>query len=370
MGRDWHQGNRSLRWIPTGDLWQNVSPIRLSCMKKALVLIVALPLLFVSTAAAQKQSTEIPPAKSEIPPRLMIPVSRADDRGEFAPLEESKTLNEPLALPRMRITPEPIGVREIRIYKGLVVGYPHSGLIVREERGKVSGRLFRYWPRNDTVFAKDIDFEAIYAADEAGRCTTPVRGKDAVVCTVVFVREPDWKLLLATLDSLHAWDLPDESRVARSADVVDGWVIRVEARRDTSYVRYQYHNPEVYQPPYGPSALRMMRMVDSLFRYTRPPANLRYMRGILVYGRDTSDFTPCGKSNETGFAEGMLYPIVKVIGDSIYRAHIGPTRAVEIEGWARRGDAPKVHYKRTFDRTWGFDSVAVARPASTHSCRT
>jgi hypothetical protein len=326
-------------------------------------------LLFLVAAAVFFASAEAQTSKLAIPPRLLIPISRSDIRGEIAPLEESKTLNEPLGLPRLRTTPFPAGVREIRIYEGLVVGYPHSGLIVREENGKVTGRLFRYWPRNDTVYTENLDYEALYEKDETDRCTPPVRGIDASVCTVKFTKEPDWQALLASLDSLHAWTLPDESRVPKSEHVVDGWVIRVEARRDTVYTRYQYHNPGVYQPPYGPSAQHIMHMVDSLFRYTPVPKNLQYVHGVLVYGRDKSDFAPCDKPGESGFMEGMLYPIAKLIGDSVYRAHVGPTAALEIEGWAHRGDEPKEHYKRKFQRTWFMDSLTVAQSAPTRGCK-
>jgi len=337
---------------------------------KRILLLFAVAGAFLSAAEAQQsQSVDASGTSLQIPPRLLIPISRYDIRGEIAPLEESKTLNEPLGFPRLRTTPLPAGVREIRIYEGLVIGYPHSGLIVREENGNVTGRLFRYWPRNDTAFTEIRDAEALYEKDEAHRCRTPVRGKEASVCIVMFTKEPDWRALLASLDSLHAWTLPDESRVPKSQHVVDGWVIRVEARRDTVYTRYQYHNPDVYAPPYGPSALQIMRIVDSLFRYTAPPPNLQYIHGVLVYGRDSSDFAPCGKPNEIGFIDGKLYPIAKVIGDSVYRAHIGPTAALEIEGWARRGDEQKEHYKRKFNTTWFMDSMTVARPAPTRACK-
>ncbi|HKR08584.1 MAG TPA: hypothetical protein VJS39_05300 [Gemmatimonadaceae bacterium] len=321
--------------------------------------------LFGVRAAAQIDSA----SGREIPARLLIPISRYDIRGEVAPLEESKALNEPLGLPRLRTTALPAGVREIRIYEGLVIGYPHSGLVVREQNGKVSGFLFRYWPRNDTSFAEIGDAEARYEQDEAHRCNPPVRGKEATICKVRFTTEPNWSALLQALDKLHAWDLPDESRVRKSAMVFDGWVIRAEARRDTSYVRYQYHNPEVYEPPYGPSALAIMRLVDSLFRYTPPPPNLKYVHGILLYGRDTSDFSLCGK-NEVGLMDGMIYPIAKVIGDSAYKSHIGPTAAFEIEGWARHGTEPKERYKRKFNSTWYLDSMTVVKPAVAHSCKT
>jgi hypothetical protein len=322
-------------------------------------------ILAASRAAAQADST----AAREIPPRLLIPISRYDIRGEVAPLEESKALNEPLGLSRMRTTPLPKSVREIRIYEGLVIGYPHSGLIVREENGKASGRLFRYWPVNDTTFPEVGDGEARYAKDEAHRCNAPVRGKEAVVCIVRFTSEPDWRALLASLDKLHAWDLPDESRVRRSQNVIDGWVIRVEARRDTSYVRYQYHNPGVYEPPYGPSALAIMQLVDSLFRYTPPPANLQYVHGILLFGRDTTDFTVCGQNTDPGLMDGMIFPIAKFIGDSAYRSHIAPTAAFEIQGWARRGSETKERYKRKFSTTWYLDTMTVVKPAPARACK-
>ena len=347
---------------------QRNGTIRLISMKE-LLFYVAVVSFCGSFARAQQSSPPVAPPPLEIPPRLLIPISRSDIRAEVAPLEESKTLNEPLGLPRLRTTPLAAGVREIRIYEGLVVGYPHSGLIVRERNGIVTGRLFRYWPRNDTTFTEGHDFEALYEKDEAHRCETPVRGKEASACTVRFVKEPDWRALLVELDRLHAWELPDESRVPKSQNVIDGWVVRVEARRDTSYTRYQYHNPDVYAAPYGPAAWHVMHIVDSLFRYTTPPPNLQYVHGILVYGRDSSDFAGCGNLRDVGLMDGMIYPIAKIVGDSVYRAHIGPTAAFEIQGWARRGDEPKERYKRKFSTTWYLDTMTVMKPAPTRVCK-
>src|SRR4051812_48235281 len=113
--------------------------------------------LFVSAVTSETLYAQEVAAAPPIPPALLIPVPRYDIRGEIAPLEESKTLNEPLGVPRLRTTRLARGVREIRIYEGLVIGYPHSGLIVREADGKASGRLFRYWPRNDTAFNGSVD---------------------------------------------------------------------------------------------------------------------------------------------------------------------------------------------------------------------
>lgn len=308
------------------------------------------------------------PDSPPIPPSLYIPATLYDIRAEVAPLDESKILPEPLGLPSLRSSPLPSGVREIRIYTGLVIGYPHSALIVHDDKGNVTGRLVRYWPRNDTAFTDTTKVETMFEATEAGRCSTPVHGKTASVCTVTFLHEPDWRALLVSLDGLNAWKLPDESRVPKSGMMFDGWVIRAEARQDTTYVRYQYHNPQIYRPPEGANALRLMLMVDSLFRFTKPPANLQYVRGIFLFGRDTLDFSPCHEPAMNGWFVGTLGPLGKVVGDSAWNAHAGPTKSYYVEAWVHRGDRPTTYYKRTLPRTWGADSITVARPALSNTC--
>ena len=84
-----------------------------------------------------------------------------------------------------------------------------------------------------------------------------------VACTVQFAREPDWRTLLRVLDSVNAWGLPDEREVPSRGMTIDGWRLRVEARQGATYRQYQYHNPEVYRPPEGPNALRLMQIVEN-----------------------------------------------------------------------------------------------------------
>ena len=145
-------------------------------------------------------------------------------------------------------------------------------------------------------------------------------------------------------------------------------MITVEARRDTSYNQYEYHNPQIYRPPEGRNALRIMGLVDSLFRYTQPPKDLKYVRGIYLYGRDSSDFAPCGRPNEAGFFEGSLGPIVKLVGDSAWKAHAAPTKVFQIEAWTHVSDRPVSHYNRTFSRVFRADSVTMVQPTSSRTC--
>ena len=187
-------------------------------------------------------------------------------------MDETIALPAALDLPSLRAQALPAGDREIRLYAGLVIGYPRNVVIVRQSggaQGRVTGRLARYWPTNDTSFHAEMDLEKKYADLEAHHCERPRRGAQAVACYVRLRHEPDWRDLLARLDSVNAWTLPDESRVPHRGMVIDGWVLRVEARRDTSYHRYQYHNPEIYRPPEGEEASQLLYMVDSLFRFAR-----------------------------------------------------------------------------------------------------
>ena len=307
------------------------------------------------------------------PPALLRPSAFYDIRAEVAPVDESQQLPSALGLPSLQKDALPTGTREIRIYSGLVIAYPHSALIVRQEggaAGKVTGRLVQYWPVNDTAFTKKHDSETMYASSTAGRCDAPRRGDGVIACTVRFTQEPDWRRLLRLLDSVKAWDLPDESQVPSRGRTIDGWVLRVEARRGATYRRYQYHNPEVYRPPEGTNALQLLLVVDSLFQLTRPPRALQLVHGIYFYGADTSDFVRCGRSEKPGRFEGQLGPIRRFLGDSALKAGSAQSHALEVEAWVRRGvpDEPRER-GRQYPRTWQVDSVTTVRASPTRQCQ-
>jgi hypothetical protein len=305
-----------------------------------------------------------------VPPALLRPSTFYDVRAEVAPVKESELLPAALGLPSLENGALPPRVREIRIYSGLVIGYPHSALIVREEggtNGRASGRLVQYWPVNDTAFT--LDAEALYTRSTAGRCDEPRRGVSVVACTMRFEREPDWRALLRMLDSVNAWSLPDETQVPSRGMTIDGWRLRVEARRGASYRQYQYHNPQVYRPPEGPNALRLMIIVDSLYRYTRPPRDLQFMRGIYLYGPDTSDFVRCGRPEKPGLFRGQLGPIKAFLGDSAWKARRAPSRALEVEAWVRRTTVDEEQRgPRYYPRAWEVDSIMAVRASPVRRC--
>jgi hypothetical protein len=307
-----------------------------------------------------------------IPTALLRPSTFYDVRAEVAPLDESALLPAVLGVPMLKTSVLPRSVREIRIYTGLVIGYPHAALVVREEggrAGKVTGRLVQYWPVNDTVFTKEFDSDALYTAAVAGRCDTPRRSASAVACTVRFPRQPDWRALLRELDAVNAFTLPDGSQVPSRGMTIDGRRVRVESRRGTTYHQYEYHNPEVYRSPEGPNALRVMSIVDSLFRLATPPRALQHVRGIYLYGRDTSDFVRCGRPEKPGYFQGQLGPIARLVGDSAWRARPSPSRAFMVEAWVRRRQVDEeLPNRRFYPRTWQVDSVTAVKAVTSRGC--
>jgi hypothetical protein len=220
------------------------------------------------------------------------------------------------------------------------------------------------------MFTKKMDAEALYATSTVGRCDEPRRGVGVVACTVRFVREPDWRALLRVLDSAKAWNLADESKVPSRGMTIDGSRLRVEARHGASYRQYEYHNPEMYRPPEGQNALRLMTLADSLYQYTRPPHDLQFVRGIYLYGPDTSDFVRCGRPEKPGLFRGQLGPIAAFLGGSAWKARRAPSLAVEIEAWVRRRTVDEERQgPRYYPRTWQVDSVTAVRASSSRRCR-
>ena len=338
--------------------------IRFTVLASALACLLATP----SFSPAQT-----PPGSRPIPESVRLPQVLSDIRAEVQPIYEMHQLPEPLGLRPLDSTTVPKGGREIRLYAGAIVGYPATGVIISDLPGRtprIKGRMFRYWPVNNAEFTEDFDLEAVYAEGEDGRCGAPIRGKDAVVCDVRFEREPDWKLILARLDSLDAWNLPDERKVPRrNVMMIHGWRIRAETLRDTTYRLWWYDNPQLFRPPEGSNALAIMRMVMDLNDLVMPASTITFARGIYAYGRDTSDFTPCGKQNESGYAEGQLSPVSKLIGDSAWKARSGPTRTFLIEGWFhRRAAAPIERGGRKYALRWQIDTLTKVEPAAAKSC--
>jgi hypothetical protein len=308
-----------------------------------------------------------------IPQSVRLPQFLLDIRAEVQPIYEMGQLPAPLGLRPLDSTAIPKGGREIRLYAGNIAGYPATGVIISDVPGRnprVKGRAFRYWPVNDVQFTEGADLEAAYAEGEAGRCGTPIRGKNAVVCDARFEHEPDWNAMLSALDSLNAWNLPDERKVPRhNVMMIHGWRIRAETLRDTVYRLWWYDNPQLFRPPEGSNAHAIMRMVIGLNSRMMPASNITFARGIYIHGPDSSDFVPCGHPEQAGYAEGLLTPVSKLVGDSAWKSRTGPSQSFFIEGWFHRGTAlPVSRGNRKHLRRWYVDTLTRVEPTSVRGC--
>lgn len=304
------------------------------------------------------------------------PATFSDIRAEVAPLDESSALPSALHIAELRTTALPARDRELRVWSGLVVGYPHSGLVLRVHGDAIEGTLVRYWPVNDTAFADApaegedaLDSEALYAWHEAGRCGPLDRGEDAVACVVQLRRQPDWRALLAALDSAHAWTLPDESELPRHGLVIDGWRLRVEARQGDSYRRYQYANPNALPLPEGKAATYVGWLVDSLMlHYARPSAAYRRFRGQLALGRDTSDFTACGEKAPV-YMGGDFRRVIALVADSTWQRRGTPAHRFYVEGWGTLGPERRQRRgSRVYSRSWAVDTITTVRESGPGGC--
>lgn len=343
-------------------------------MRKLSFLLVALAAC--GAASSSSRSASPPPVEApEVPPPR--PAVFSDIRSEVAPLDETDAIPPALRIANLQTTALPDGDRELRVWSGLVVGYPHDGLVLRVHDGVATGKLVRYWPVNDSSFDREpqpgedrLDMEAQYAYHETGRCESIQRGPEAVACFVRLRREPEWGAVLAALDSANAWTLPDESGLKRRGITIDGWRLRVEARRGSDYRRYQYTNPQYVQPPEGQHAHRIGFLLDSLmYHFARSSSAYRTFRGHYAIGRDTSDFVGC-EGGTPAFMTVERAELLAMLGDSATRARNPGTRRFYVEGRGTLGPERRQRRgSRIYQRSWAVDTITLSRAPGEGDCR-
>lgn len=332
--------------------------------------------LLTACGGAARPTEGSPSPRSRTAP-FLEPQAFSDIRAEVDPIDESDALPAALGIPILRTSSLANGDREIRVWSGLVAGYPHNGLVLHVHNQSIVGQLVRYWPVNDTAFdvkpgtgEDPLNLEVLYAYYETGRCASVRRGPEALACIVQLRSGPDWRAALAELDRVNAWTLADESALSRHANMFDGWRVRVEARDGATYRRYQYSNPGYIPLPEGQRALGIELLVDSLMQYyARPPEALQYFRGHFSYGRDTSDFVSCA-GGEALYMRGNPREFTRAAGDSSWH-NVGTTaHQFYVEGW---GTLRLPHHervgRRVYARAWSVDSVFVMRAPSPDDCR-
>jgi hypothetical protein len=152
-------------------------------------------------------------------------------------------------------------------------------LRISEAPDGVMGELIYWWevPRfvapdsqGEALVARMREETVAYARDRAVRmygCAPPVHGEAAEACRAQFSQPPNWQTLLARIDSLDPWTLPDPRTLDPPLRVgLDGWSIAVETRVGSDYRTYEYWAPNAQRGPEARRAAQLAALVHSVER--------------------------------------------------------------------------------------------------------
>lgn len=223
-----------------------------------------------------------------------------------------------LGLPALRHATLGSGVREIRVWTGIEIGEPHDLLRLVRRGNHVDGILAYHWEVEEAPqrpWPDELPIDSVVRYRLAGQCAPVHRVGRTEACPVRLKRQPDWRRLWDSLETLGVWQLPDESRQpADSVIVFDGWSMTVELRDGPFYRSFAYSNPNAHKGAAFRAATAIGRIDDGLWTLMMPLANDRVMRGRLAIGSRSTEFLPCG-STETWGATNVNSPAT----DSLYR---------------------------------------------------
>ena len=276
--------------------------------------------------------------------------TRSDIRAEVAPLQEQREVANAMGWPTLATNQLPDSVKDVRVFRGLLIGYPHDALRLVEQSGAVTGSWVRYWQRDPRPSAKRANEPAVRTSpdefllgldsaireDQRGRCGPFRVGEHAVACELRFTSKPDWAKVLAATEGARVWQLADGTSLPRR--VIDGWGVWVEARHDSTYRAYYYNNPGAYALADARDALRLLTEVDSLEPLVAPGTRYQPFRGYYLNGRGVSDLVPCG-GGERLRLDGDLSAIAALVGDSVWKRPDHATLLLYIEGGGVRSAA-------------------------------
>ena len=130
-----------------------------------------------------------------------------------------------------------------------------------------------------------------------GSCTGFRRRESWGACRAAFVREPEWRSVLDSLESAGLWELPEPSTLPGPGRLVlDGWGVRVELRSGGSYRTYGYSNPDAQPWPEAAQVVRLVRALGAIDSLIRDPDVVKIYRGVTP-GRYESEFRRCGSGD-------------------------------------------------------------------------
>ncbi len=197
------------------------------------------------------------------------------------------------ALARMSLLRElrlPSGQREIRVWFAMASGAPDLLLRVASfggPRGGSNGELWAWWtlPSGDgdrslAGTTGELNSRTRDSVQAAVTCSALMRAGGNEACRLRLRQEPEWRTVLAQLDSLRAFTLPDQDALPRAESVVsaadqrrvaENVMVTVEVLDGAVYRTYSYTNPRLLQQSEAQRAAAIVDMVSEMARRARRP---------------------------------------------------------------------------------------------------
>ena len=214
-----------------------------------------------------------------------LTISELAARGDVAALARMTSL---------RAARFPSGQREIRVWFVMATGAPDLLLRVASsgDRRKATGEIWAWWvlPSGDgdrrlAAEREDANDHTRDSIRAVWRCTSLESAGGHEACRLQLRNQPDWGVVLAQLDSLRAFALPDQDsrpaedialRAAVERRPSDNLMMTVEVLDGAVYRTYSYTNPRSMPSGEGQRAAAMVDMMADLAARARripaPPA--------------------------------------------------------------------------------------------------
>jgi hypothetical protein len=156
----------------------------------------------------------------------------------------------------LRAAPLPSGEREVRIWTGFGLGIPHTLYHLRTAGGNVRGAIVLWWS-HDGEWEPADNPESMHAYVKRVFACGRIRQQELIdACEAnLGSRRPDWRRVLAQMDSLGvgALETPSANPV-----VMDGFHMVVETRDGTGYRTAYFSMPSAKGPGDTPRAAAIL----------------------------------------------------------------------------------------------------------------
>ena len=184
------------------------------------------------------------------------------------------------------------GNREIRVWFVMATGAPD--ILVRvsgsNDRRRATGEIWAWWalPSGDgdrrlAAEREDANDRMRDSIRAVWRCSSLESAGGHEACRLQLRTDPDWTVVLAQLDSLRAFTLPDQDSIPPSDNALraaaerrpsENLMVTVEALDGAVYRTYSYTNPRSLPSTEAQRAAAIVEMVTGLARRARrfPPA--------------------------------------------------------------------------------------------------